>query len=416
MKRKWVERRGGELGWESVLSLCLVTLAGLLAIPVSLFCIEILAAVSLPPRKLLSPLTNRSRKRIAVLVPAHDESKGLLDTLNGIKAQLRLGDRLLVVADNCADDTAAIAKAAGAEVTERHDRTKVGKGYALEWGIRHLRADPPGIVIIVDADCELARDTLNELAAVSDATNRPVQARYLMTAPVNSSINYQVAMFAFRVKNWVRPLGLRALNLPCHLMGTGMAFPWGVISSADLATGAAVEDLRLGLEMTRAGHPPVFCPSTAVDSQFPFSGKGAQSQRTRWEHGHLGMIATCFPRLVFDSIAQTNFGLLVLALDMAVPPLTLLGMLLGCLVLIAGISVLFGLPSTSLIIGSMSLSAYVLAIMLCWLNFGRDLLPARSIYAVITYAIGKIRLYLQFVSGRGNSSWIRTDREETKEG
>jgi cellulose synthase/poly-beta-1,6-N-acetylglucosamine synthase-like glycosyltransferase len=236
-----------------------------------------------------------------------------------------------------------------------------------------------------------------------------------MSAPANSSINYQVAMFAFRVKNWVRPLGLRALNLPCHLMGTGMAFPWEVIRSADLATGAAVEDLWLGLEMARASHPPLFCPSTRVDSQFPLSVKGAKSQRTRWEHGHLGMIATSFPRLFYDSIAQRNFGLLVLTLDIGVPPLTFLGMLLGCMVLIAGSAVFFGLPSTSLIISSASLSAYVIAIMLCWLKFGRDLLPARSIYAVIAYAVGKIRLYLQFVSGGRNSLWIRTDREETKE-
>ena len=48
----------------------------------------------------------------------------------------------------------------------------------------------------------------------------------LMTAPEDSPINYRVAEFAWRVNNWVRPLGLAALGLPCQLMGTGMAFPW----------------------------------------------------------------------------------------------------------------------------------------------------------------------------------------------
>ena len=99
-----------------------------------------------------------------------------------------------------------------------------------------------------------------------------MQALNLQIAPrTNSPIDFRVAEFAFRVKNWVRPLGLRALNLPCQLMGTGMAFPWAVIRSANLASGLAVEDLKLGLDLARAGHPPLFCPSAAsiASSQRP---------------------------------------------------------------------------------------------------------------------------------------------------
>ena len=136
-------------------SLILVTFAGLFAIPVILFCIEVLAALVMPQRELLLPPGSAARRRIAVLVPAHNESMGLLATLEAVKKQLQSGDRLLVVADNCTDDTAVIAKAAGAEVAERHDLANIGKGYALEWGLRQLKADPPGIVAVIDADCRL---------------------------------------------------------------------------------------------------------------------------------------------------------------------------------------------------------------------------------------------------------------------
>ena len=173
----------------------------------------------------------------------------------------------MVVADNCTDDTAKIAIAAGAEVTERFDTANIGKGYALDWGIRRLSIDPPEIVIIIDADCSLAKDSLDRLAKVCAATQHCVQALYLMTAPDDFPVDYRVALFAFRVKNLVRPLGLRSLNLPCQLTGTGMAFPWDVISTIDLATDAAVEDLKLSLDLAQARIPVSFCPSAHIYSQ-----------------------------------------------------------------------------------------------------------------------------------------------------
>ena len=364
----------------ALFSLLMLVISSLFAIPVCVFSIEVIAAVTLPQRKPPLPSRNNLRRRIAVLVPAHNESIGLLNSVEDIKAQLHSEDRLLVVADNCTDDTAAVAKAAGAEVTERHDRTKIGKGYALDWGIRHLSVDPPEILIVIDADCRLMKDALDRLAIACSATNRPIQALYLMTAPDQSPLDYRVATFAHRVKNWVRPLGLQALNLPCQLMGTGMAFPWEIISAAELATGATVEDLKLGLDLARAGHPPLFCPSVGVNSQFPSSITGAKSQRKRWEQGHIGMIFTIIPRLVCDSLTQGNFRLLALTLDTAVPPITLVGMLVSLLLIASGFGVLFGLSYTPLITSAVSLSVYMVAVVLCWLKFGRDILPPMRFY------------------------------------
>ncbi|MFX5972557.1 glycosyltransferase, partial [Acinetobacter baumannii] len=81
------------------------------------------------------------RSRVAILVPAHNESEGLRPTLIEINSQLGSGDRLVVVADNCTDDTATIAAAAGADVVVRHDLSRIGKGFALDAGVRHLGAN-----------------------------------------------------------------------------------------------------------------------------------------------------------------------------------------------------------------------------------------------------------------------------------
>src|ERR1017187_2175550 len=99
-----------------LMSYLLVALATLLAVPVGVFFIEIMAAIMLAQREHLVGPSGDPRRRVMALVPAHNESLGLLRTLVDIKAQLRAGDGLLVVADNCTDDTAVIAKAAGAEV------------------------------------------------------------------------------------------------------------------------------------------------------------------------------------------------------------------------------------------------------------------------------------------------------------
>ena len=320
------------------------------------------------------------------------------------------GDRLLVVADNCSDDTAAVAASAGAEVIERKAADKIGKGYALDWGFRHLAVAPPDVVIVIDADCRLAAGTIDRLAMVCATMHRPVQALDLMTAPEQSHINHRVAEFAWRVKNWVRPLGLMALKLPCQLMGTGMAFPWDVVRSADLASGQIVEDLKLGLDLALSGSPPLFCPSAVVTSEFPVSVKGADGQRERWEYGHINLILTLAPRLLYLAILRGNLGLLALTLDMAIPPLTLLGLSLIATVALAGLAAFYGCSSAALIIGAVTFAAFVLAVFLAWLKVGRDILPPRSFLLIVVYLFGKLRIYRRFVSRRSAPRWIRTDR------
>src|SRR5262249_14162789 len=159
------------------------------------------------------------------------EGVALKPTLEDVKQQLEPGDRVVVIADNCTDDTATLARACGAEVIERYDCSRRGKGYALDFGLKHLNFDPPDILIMVDADCRLQDGAIDQLVMFCMAPRRPIQAVYLMMASSEAKADHRLAEFAWRVKNWLRPLGLSALKLPCQLMGTGMAFPWDVIRS-----------------------------------------------------------------------------------------------------------------------------------------------------------------------------------------
>ena len=208
------------------------------------------------------PKRNTKQPVVGVLVPAHNEAAIIKDTVEAIQIGLGPEDRLLVVADNCNDETAKIALECGAEVVVRNDGSRHGKGFALEFGRQHFALNPPDVLIIIDADCKPVDSALRTLAEQAIVTGRPTQALYLMERPakLKAASRLSIPHLAWRIKNYARPLGLRNLGLPCQLMGTGMAFPWRVLARRNMATEEIVEDLALGIELASEGCPPNFVP------------------------------------------------------------------------------------------------------------------------------------------------------------
>jgi cellulose synthase/poly-beta-1,6-N-acetylglucosamine synthase-like glycosyltransferase len=355
------------------------------------------------------------RGRLVVVVPAHDEASIIAETLHSILPQLAVSDRLLVVADNCSDDTATIVAAEGAEVIVRTNPKQRGKSYALDFAIRHLECDRPDVVIIIDADCNVATGSIDRLARLCARTARPAQALYLMRAPKNALITTRIGEFAWTVRNQVRPAGLRQLGLPCQLMGTGMAFPWSCISTATLASGHIAEDLILGIDLARAGTPPLFCPGALVTSRFPTSSAGIQSQRTRWEHGHLGVILGEAPRMFLDSLVSTNPNLMALALDLTVPPLALLTLLVGAVWIASAALYVLARAHFPIVISSVAGALLALSVLLSWIAYGRQIISLGELAFAGVYALWKIPLYARFLVAR-QSDWVRSKRDGEERG
>jgi cellulose synthase/poly-beta-1,6-N-acetylglucosamine synthase-like glycosyltransferase len=391
-----------------VLAVIALLLGVVLLIAVGVFALQIVAH-AWRPRPAGRAASSEARASLAVLVPAHDEEGGIAATLAAVLPQLAPGDRLLVVADNCADDTAAAARAAGAEVVERSSERR-GKGYALGYGIDHLRASPPSAVVIVDADCDLAPGTLEALMQDLARTGRPVQALYLMLAPADAGLGRRLAQFAWRIRNWARPAGWHRLGMPCQLMGTGMAFSWEMLRDAPLANASIVEDMKLGIDLASHGQAPVFCDRALVTSQFPDSATATTTQRTRWEHGHIEMILREVPAMLRIVLARGDLLLLGMALDLAVPPLALLAGLLGLDFLLALAGRLLGAGSTALALASVLLCVFFGAVLLGWAVRGRDLVRLTELLAVPWYILAKLPLYLRFIVRR-QKDWVRTDRK-----
>lgn len=348
--------------------------------------------------------------RSVILVPAHNEEEGITATIETLRKDLPPSMRILVIADNCSDGTAAAARLAGAEVVERHDATRRGKGYALDFGLQHLKADPPEQVMIVDADCRIDAQSLAGLAVQAGQRRRAAQALYLMHLPPDPGLKQKVAAFAWIVRNHLRPKGLAVLGLPCQLMGTGMAIPWAALGRIGLASGNIVEDVQMGLDLARIGAAPVFSPAYRVESAFPSSEQGFASQRQRWETGSLSMLLKVAPRNIWEAVKTGNGRLLAMSLDLLVPPVMMhLAALIGVLAL-ASLWFLAGGSALPVQILGWGLILTVGSLFLAWLMVGRGVLSPADLWGLSGVFLGKLGLYRSMWRNR-KAGWVRTDRK-----
>lgn len=380
--------------------------AGVLAAPFVLltgaFAVEVIAGLAALPRR----QRTGGEASAAIVMPAHDEGTIIAETLRRLLPELPAGFRVLVVADNCRDDTAALARAAGAEVIERSDAARRGKGYALAHARDHLAATPPAVVMVLDADGGTDRASLEAMAAA--ARERPVQAVNLLRPDLTAAPMVQVSNFAFVVKNLVRQRGLFRLARRANLTGTGMAFPWAIFRDAPLATADIVEDLALGLDLARRGTLPVFAPDATVWSAAS-STEGTLKQRTRWEGGFL---ATSRRRALPAMAAALRRGSardLWAGLSLAIPPLTLLLLLDGAALTALGVLALADASPWpfGVLAGLVAVATGALAV--AWWRVGRPFLSPRAAARLPLYMLWKVPLYLRLLT-RGPTGWLRAGR------
>ncbi|MEM7555059.1 MAG: glycosyltransferase family 2 protein [Cyanobacteria bacterium P01_A01_bin.84] len=373
----------------------------------SLLLLECIAA--LLPFDIKIGRQSRTDIKVTVLVPAHNEELVIEKTLKSITEGLQPQDDIVVIADNCDDNTARIAQIPGVTVIERYDYQHKGKGYALDYGLQYLDKNPPDVVIFIDADTKVEEDAIEQITQLAIATGRPVQANYLMAQPKTSSPKDLISAFAFKVKNLVRSKGLNYLGVPCILAGSGMAFPWEVIKKVDLASGNIVEDMKLGMDLVLAGHEAIICPTARVLGCLPSHQETAKSQRTRWEHGHLQTLITYTPQLLIASWQQKRPKLIIGAIDLSIPPLSLLVIIWLALTSAAFLWGILGISWLSLTILSAAGLSLLTAIGTAWAGFARKDIPLLELLAIPIYILWKIPVYFKFLL-KPQKNWERTRR------
>lgn len=364
--------------------------------------------------------------KLAVIVPAHDEELVLAGTLESLRAQdyPTAHFEILVVADNCTDQTAAIARERGVTVLERFHSTERGKGYALNHAVAHLleRPQPPDGIVIVDADTWTSPDFLSRLGGrlVSAQDLRGFGAWQGRYGVLNAGDGWRAALMAgaFDLVNHVKPLGREALGLSVGLKGNGMGFTWALAADLPWPGGSLTEDLDYGLELARRYNLRVrYAPEARVLAQMPASSEQAASQRARWEGGRLALVRQRALPLLAEGLRRRSLLLVDLAGDLLTPPLAELGALVAAFALLtaAGLAAhllphpAFWLAAALLCV--VGLPVYVLG------GLRLSGAPAEAYTALIRapfYALWKFALLLSRAGSKrsrsGQDEWIRTAR------
>lgn len=363
------------------------------------FAVEVLAGL---------PARSTAHRRLSgasavVAIPAHDEELVIGETVGRLTEALGDGMRVLVIADNCRDATADRARASRIEVIERNDPRLRGKGHALAFAVDHLAADPPGVLVVLDADCSIDTASLRALVENAAATGRPSQAINLLKPDRDASPLVQLSTFAFMMKNLVRQRGLQRLARRVHLTGTGMAMPFELFQASAHVRSSIVEDLALGLELAEQGRAPQL-----VTDAFVWSGssteQGTLIQRRRWEGGFLATAARYGPQTLLR-------GNVLAALDLMVPPLALFAALnVAALAVVAVLTLAFQADWWPVIIQSGFLALAGLAVFAAWLREGRRFVSLGVLARVPLYVLWKIPLYLGLARRGAPAEWLRTGR------
>ena len=260
-----------------LVNIVLIGFASILSIPLMVIGLELF--IFLLHKRASSKEETDARGTYKILIPAHNEAGIIKKTLSALIQQgIAVGD-IIVVADNCMDATANLAKDFGVTVLERMSDENKGKGFALDHGICYLKDNSfPDVLIILDADCEMSKASIIKSVNSVMLNDRPVQVTNLMRVVNKKSFSQRIAGFAWLVKNKVRPIAVNKVGLPVTLTGTGMVFPWYVISTVNIAHGSIVEDMQLGIDCALDGFAPLFCEQAIVYSDFPEKVEAEKTQ------------------------------------------------------------------------------------------------------------------------------------------
>jgi len=358
-------------------------------------------------------LRSSRRLRFDVIVPAHNEAA----VIEGVVASLRKldwpadGFRVLVIADNCSDSTAVLARAAGAEVLERRDTEHRGKGYALAYAFQASQAHGWAYaVVVVDADTEVSPNLLEAFATRIENGAAVIQAHYRV---LNSQASWRTRLMAIAMASFhrVRSRARERLRLSCGLRGNGWCITHRLLRQAPYRAFSLTEDIEYGIDLGLAGYRVHYADEANVAATMVSGEQAARTQRQRWEAGRLQLIRSKTPALLRAARGPDGGVCLDLALDLLVLPLSYAAINVAVLIVLAGVALLWE-PSMEiwLWLGLGCGASLLLYVLRGWQLSRVGMRGFVDLLRAPFFVLWKVLLMLR---AHKSAEWVRTKREQS---
>jgi len=350
--------------------------------------------------------------RFAIVIPAHDEELvlgALLESIRTLNYPHDLFD-VVVIADNCTDDTVAVVDRSGVGLAlVRNDEAHRSKGYALAWAFDRLlrQARMYDAFVVIDADSAVDPGLLQAFARGLRSGASAIQASYMVLNAFDSPSTV-LRWIALALVNHVRPLGRAGIGGSSTLPGNGMCFSRELLLRQPWTAFGLTEDYEYYLTITLAGEVVRFEPDAVVRALMPTTFSDMRSQDLRWESSSQGLSTREWAaRLVTAGIRQRDWRRLEATLELLTPPLSQLVALVAMATVVS--LLLRAWPLTAL-------AGFLIAGMFCYVGSAFWLLqPPVAAYRALLAAPGFVvwKLWVSLVAGRKHSrkgAWVRTAR------
>lgn len=381
----------------------------IVALPAVLSCLYLLILTLLSAR-IPVPATSTRRLRFDLIVPAHNEEAVIAHVVQSLQAVDWPADRfrVLVVADNCTDGTAKIARAAGAQVLERRDATQRGKGYALQYAFKASRAAVwADAVAVVDADAQVSANFVEAIACRLERGEQAVQVHYGIS---NIHVSWRtrllsIAKAAFHI---VRSRARERLKLSCGVRGNGWAVTHALLEKVPYTAFSLTEDLEYGITLGMQGYRVAYADEAHSDAEMVSGEKESRNQRQRWESGRFSLIRSRTLPLLWQAVRARSVVCLDLALDLMVLPLSYVALNVVVLLTAAALAAGNGWPVIWIWMALACVAVLVLYILRGWQLSATGVQGLLDLARAPGFVLWKVVVMLR---GRGPKEWVRTKRE-----
>lgn len=233
--------------------------------------------------------TAHALHRYAVMIPARNEEGVIEHLIDSIKRQDYPGELIdiFVIADNCTDNTAEIARVSGAKVLERQS-DRIGKGYALNFAIREImdRHDKGYEAFVVfDADNLVDRNFFRAMNRQFDSGDRIITSYRSSKNFGTSWIASASALWYLRESRFLNA-ARNVLHSSCMISGTGFLVARDILEkNHGWKHHLLTEDIEFSVDSVVHGEKVAFCEEAVIYDEQPVTLRQFWAQRLRWAKG-----------------------------------------------------------------------------------------------------------------------------------